>query len=130
MARADATLRRRRRFDVDDVLPLLIPALALLTTTTRRRDPFVQYDAWHTCVLEGCANLVQPNEAHSFPYLATLVSVLFLGGIMLAWQAIAQEGQSTLMGIDPGVPRCCGAFTPSMRLVSVRQGRGWFLFRF
>ena len=28
-----------------------------------------------------------------------------------------------------GVPRCCGAFTPSMRLVSIRRGRGWFLFR-
>ena len=98
MARADAVVRRRR-FDVDDVLPLLIPAIALLTTTTRRRDPIITGDAWHACVLEGCANLVQPNEAHSFPYLATLVSVLFLGGIMLAWQAIAQEGQSTLMGI-------------------------------
>ena len=98
MARADDVVRRRR-IAGDDLLPLLIPAIALLTTTTRRRDPFVQYDAWHTCVLEGCANLVQANEAHSFPYLATLVSVLFLGGIMLAWQAIAQEGQSTLMGI-------------------------------
>ena len=31
---------------------------------------------------------------------------------------------------DLGVPRCCGAFTPSMRLVSRRGGRGWFLFRF
>ena len=31
---------------------------------------------------------------------------------------------------DLGVPRCCGAFTPSMRLVSIRRGRGWFLFRF
>ena len=109
MARADDVLRRRRV----DVLPLLIPAIAFLATTTRRRDPIITGDAWHACVLEGCANLVQPNEAHSFPYLATLVSVLFLGGIMLAWQAIAQEGQSTLMGIDPGVPRCCGAFTPS-----------------
>ncbi len=29
-----------------------------------------------------------------------------------------------------GVPRCCGAFTPSMRLVSIRRGRGWFLFLF
>ena len=26
-----------------------------------------------------------------------------------------------------GVPRYCGAFTPSMRLVSIRRGRGWFL---
>ena len=29
-----------------------------------------------------------------------------------------------------GVPRCCGAFTPSMRVVSRRGGRGWFLFGF
>ena len=28
-----------------------------------------------------------------------------------------------------GVPRCRGAFTPSTRLVSIRRGRGWFLFR-
>ena len=27
-----------------------------------------------------------------------------------------------------GVPRYCGAFTPSTRLVSIRRGRGWFLF--
>ena len=31
---------------------------------------------------------------------------------------------------NPGVPRCCGAFTPSTRLVSRRGGRGWFLFRY
>ena len=59
----------------------------------------MNYDAWHTCVLEGCANLVQPNEAHSFPYLATFVSVLFLFGIMMAWQLMAQLGQKAMMGI-------------------------------
>ena len=52
---------------------------------------------------------MQANEAHSFPYLATLVSMLFLGGIMVAWQAIAQEGQSTLMGIRV-FARAGGAF--------------------
>ena len=31
---------------------------------------------------------------------------------------------------DLGVPRCCGAFTPSTRIVSRRWGRGWFLFGF
>jgi len=30
---------------------------------------------------------------------------------------------------DLGVPRGCGAFTPSTRVVSRRGGRGWFLFR-
>ena len=29
-----------------------------------------------------------------------------------------------------GVLRCCGAFTPSTRVVSRNDGRGWFLFRF
>ena len=29
---------------------------------------------------------------------------------------------------DLGVPRCCGAFTPSTRLASIRRGRGWFVF--
>ena len=33
-------------------------------------------------------------------------------------------------GEHPGVPRCCGAFTPSTRSVSRRGCRGWFLFRF
>ena len=33
-------------------------------------------------------------------------------------------------GYDLGVPRCCGAFTPSTRVVSRRRGRGWSLFRF
>ena len=31
---------------------------------------------------------------------------------------------------DLGVPSCGGAFAPSTRLVSIRRGRGWFLFRF
>ena len=96
MARADDVVRRR--IDVDDVLPLLIPAICLLTTTGRRRDPSVPYDAWHACVLDGC-DFPQANEAHSFPYLATLVSLLFLLGIMMAWQLMAQLGQKSMMGI-------------------------------
>ena len=32
--------------------------------------------------------------------------------------------------VDLGVPRCCGAFTPSTRVVSRNDGSGWFLFRF
>ena len=34
------------------------------------------------------------------------------------------------MRVRRGVPRCGGAFTPSTRLVSIRRGRDWFLFRF
>ena len=31
---------------------------------------------------------------------------------------------------DLGVPSCSDAFTPSTRLVSIRRGRGWFIFLF
>ena len=38
--------------------------------------------------------------------------------------------KTVAMGVHGlGVPRCCGAFTPSTRLVSIRRGRGWFIFR-
>ena len=33
-----------------------------------------------------------------------------------------------ILECDLGVPRCCGAFTPSTRVVSRRGDRGWFLF--
>ena len=32
--------------------------------------------------------------------------------------------------VDLGVLRCCGAFTPSTRLVAIARCRGWFVFRF
>ena len=35
-----------------------------------------------------------------------------------------------ILAANLGVPSCGGAFTPSTRLVSIRRGRGWFLFRF
>ena len=31
---------------------------------------------------------------------------------------------------DLRVLKCCGAFTPSMRLVAISRGRGWFIFLF
>ena len=46
----------------------------------------------------------------------------------------SRQGQSRQQHVeqavrhDLGVPRCCGAFTPSTRLVSRRGGRGWSLF--
>ena len=40
------------------------------------------------------------------------------------------EAEDDIVRRDLGVPRCCGAFTPSTRLVSIRRGRGWFIFRF
>ena len=33
-------------------------------------------------------------------------------------------------GAYRGVLTCCGAFTPSTRVVSRNDGSGWFLFRF
>ena len=39
-------------------------------------------------------------------------------------------GTPNYLSCDLGVPRCCGAFTSLIRLVSIRRDRGWFLFRF
>ena len=65
--------------------------------------------------------------------------------LALAWRLQQEDDDRALLmamngGIEPpegatersdlGVPRCCGAFTPSTRVVSRRGGRGWFLFRF
>ncbi len=44
------------------------------------------------------------------------------GGVSTVW-----EGTDYVRYF--GVPRCCGAFTPSTRLVYIRRGHGWFLFR-
>ena len=40
----------------------------------------------------------------------------------------ARATTTTRTGYRGGVPRCCGAFTPSTRLVSISRCRGWFLF--
>ena len=54
------------------------------------------------------------------------------------WDQVSDDAKDLIkkmLVVDPeqrcdlGVPRCCGAFTPSTRLVSIRRGRGWFLFR-
>ena len=48
-------------------------------------------------------------------------------------QAIRSNKESWIVAFyapwcDLGVLKCCGAFTSFKRLVSIRRGRGWFLF--
>ena len=50
-------------------------------------------------------------------------------------QAIRSNKESWIVAFyapwyDLGVPSCGGAFTSSIRLVSISRCRGWFLFRF
>ena len=40
---------------------------------------------------------------------------------------VLNDKEAKFDSCDLGVPRCCGAFTPSTRVVSRRGGRGWFL---
>ena len=47
-----------------------------------------------------------------------------------AMRVVHEEMSGFFEQPDRGVPRCCGAFTPSTRLVSIRRGRRWFCFRF
>ena len=52
-----------------------------------------------------------------------------LGGSRAATLEFLDLENFHVIRCDLGVPRCCGAFTPSMRLVSRRGSRGWFLCR-
>ena len=57
------------------------------------------------------------------------VCTLNVGGRNTNSFEFEMRGDLTELGETLGVPRCCGAFTPSMRIVSIRRGRKWFLFR-
>lgn len=103
MAR-DGAPRRRRRTLIDVMLPAALPAVLLVAAplchvTKSRAAPALAYDQWSACVLSGCRDVLQANEAHSFPYLASFVSLMFLFGISVGWQVIAMEGQKKLMNI-------------------------------
>ena len=47
-----------------------------------------------------------------------------------AMKVVHEEMSGFFEQPDRGVPSCGGAFTPSMRLVSMREDGGWFLFDF
>jgi len=65
--------------------------------------------------------LAAGRPVETCPTIGLNVKLVRKGGVqMKCWD----------IGTILGVPRCCGAFTPSTRVVSRRGGRGWFLFRF
>ena len=47
-----------------------------------------------------------------------------------AMRVVHEEMSGFFEQRDRGVPRCCGASTPSTRVVSGRAGGGWSLFLF
>ena len=47
-----------------------------------------------------------------------------------AMRVVHEEMSGFFEQPDRGVPRCCGASTPSTRVVSGRAGGGWSLFLF
>ena len=57
------------------------------------------------------------------------VGICMLVEYMLAPPGAEEPQQLRAFWPDLGVLKGCGAFTPSMRVVSRNDGRGWFLFR-
>ena len=55
---------------------------------------------------------------------------MYLESIFIGSEDIRMQLPEEAKKFDRGVLKCCGAFTPSRRLVSRRGARGWFLFRF
>ena len=55
---------------------------------------------------------------------------MYLESIFIGSEDIRMQLPEEAKKFDLGVLKCCGAFTPSTRLVSRRGARGWFLLRF
>ncbi len=135
----------------------LLPSLPLRSTTRQRATPVADDfcvlppdDADISATLDDlltetrgfdlalrAAPIVAPGFAFiAYPYVAAAFRAVF-ELVKNAPYVEVDGGQyeiniltPTLIGCDLGVPRCCGAFTPSTRVVSRRGCRGWFLFRF
>ena len=54
---------------------------------------------------------------------------MYLESIFIGSEDIRMQLPEEAKKFDLGVLKCCGAFTSLMRLVAIRRGRGWFIFR-
>ena len=103
-------------------------------------EKMAAFDAAVTKRRDAEAALVSKNQAEAKTQLAQLETerqTTFQGRMQanrekeqVKMEQMAAENESPNPWYDLGVPRCCGAFTPSTRVVSRRRGRGWSLFRF
>ncbi len=67
---------------------------------------------WDVCLTSYEVATIEVNALKKVPWRFLIIDEVQISVLYLA------------------VPRCCGAFTPSTRVVSRRGGRGWSLFRF
>ena len=115
------------------------PSLMATSHTNKARAPDHRRDAGATVELEmpelaeKKSELVVQSAAMNKQLFDIESSILKLlaeskGNILDDTNLIETLAQAKKTRVR-GVPRCCGAFTPSTRVVAIRRGRGWFLCR-
>ncbi|KAJ1450857.1 hypothetical protein M885DRAFT_621308 [Pelagophyceae sp. CCMP2097] len=84
----NSVLRRRHGSAGDDARPL-------------RPTP----EAWARCIdaNEGCTYFAETNDAHAFPYLASFLSVVFIGTTGFFFYLVGDSYQQLFVRIRPGV---------------------------
>ena len=110
---------RRSILQLVCILAAAAPASAWLSPSSRRP---------HTRLQAVVPKVDLENVEEAFAYAAEIRE--HAPSLFERLETAKPEDALEMLTYDLGVPRCCGAFTPSTRVVSRRGGRGWFLFRF
>ena len=109
------------------IIALLTTATAYVTTPPAKLTP--GRTSKRSQVVLGPQSVPQvpyspPGAEQGQHMYVDIYQALYRDRIMLVGNFLDEEQANSLIACDLGVPRCCGAFTPSTRLVSIRRGRG------
>ena len=105
---------------VFDFEPFIADILPPMSITGHHQSEKARREAIERAAVSAPAGMSHQKLAEKY---RTVVCRHWLRGLCM-------KGDNCEFLHDLGVPRCCGAFTPSTRVVSRRGGRRWFLFRF
>ena len=106
------------------LLLLLTTAAAYVTTQPRSLTP--GRTSKRSKIVLGPQSVPQvpyspPGDEQGQHMYVDIYQALYRDRIMLVGNFLDEEQANSLIACDLGVPRCCGAFTPSTRLVSISR---------
>ena len=83
---------------------LALPALVIasgFSSTRHRRAGAAIAPAWELCVPDGCP-VEFTNDTHAYPWLASTVSLVFLGAVAGLYFITGSEWQNQIVRVRPG----------------------------